>query len=204
MMAMSRKSPGGVLSALLLIVLLIFALSCSRPPSRADVARAYQGAVDASDIDSLLSLFADDAIVEFVGFTSAMHGKEALRGKAEYDSALNVRLALTVMETRKDTVFCSAVETNGWAQEAGLPSYVYPSYFIVIRAGKITHLRADLDPATIARLNELMGILLPWAEQNRPEALAELTSAGEFTFNARSAEIMMRLLRDWRGSMGAR
>ncbi len=177
-------------------------LSCSRAPSRAEVVKAYEAAVNAADIDSMLSLVTDNTIVEVVGMAGAIEGHERIRAKAEYDSALQSNLAITILETRKDTVFCHAMEANAWTREAGLPPNEYTSYAFTIRVGKITEIRAELSESTIARVNEIMARLIPWAQENQPQALDSLMAGDEFTFSAKSAHMMMALLQDWRARGG--
>jgi ketosteroid isomerase-like protein len=193
---MNVKSIGILIAAALAL------LSCSRAPSRTEVVKSYETAVNSADIDSLLSLFAVNAVVEVVGMGGPLRGREEIRAKAKYDSALHVDLALTVLETRKDTVFCQALEANDWTREAGLPPHDYSSYWLAIRAGEITRIRAELSETAITGVNEVMARVIPWAQENRPGALDSLMAGGEFDIGAESANLMMALLREWRAAGG--
>jgi hypothetical protein len=200
------NKPTNYVSRVLIIISLsapIALLSCSRAPSRAEVVKSYAAAVNSSDVDSLLSLFTDDAIVGFRGMGPQLVGLEERRAKAQYDSAMHSHLTITIASSRKDTVYCRVTETNDWTREAGLPPYEYSSFMFVIKAGKIAGLQAELADSTVAQINGVMSLIVPWAQENMPEMLDSLMAGGEFAFRAENARLMMLLLREWRESTGA-
>jgi hypothetical protein len=199
---MKRKAENIIAGAFIVLILSMpFAfLSCSNSPSRTEVVKAYQAAVKSADIDSILSLFADDAVVEVFGMGRPLQGRNEIRSKAEYDSALHCDLSLTILESRKDTVFCQGLESNDWTRELELPPYDYSSFAFVIRAGKIVRLRAELSEQTVAGINNVMTRLIPWAQEKRPAILDSLMAHGGFAFSVDSARLMMALLGEWRGA----
>ena len=178
-------------------------LSCSRAPSRAEVVKSYAAAVNFSNIASLLSLFTDDAVIDFRGMGSPMRGVEERRAKAQYDSAIHSQVTISITTSKKDTIYCRTTEINDWTREAGLPPYDYSSFLFVIKAGKIALLQTELADSTVVQINGVMSLIIPWAQENRPELLDSLMAGGEFAFGARNARLMMVLLKEWRQSTDA-
>jgi hypothetical protein len=191
------------LSAILIVLCLsILGIgSCSRQLSPLEIVKSYEVACNSSDIESLLSLFEDDATVEFIGMGPVVRGLLWIRGKAEYDSTLHTRLELTVKRKELGTVYCSAKETNDWAKTVGISMLVYSQFDLEIKSGKIFSISALLSDSSIVRINEVMTEVVPWAQTNRPRLFTEAFSEGEFSFNTASARATLSLLADWRKSM---
>jgi len=102
-------------------LLLVFASGCSRPPSPKEVVNAYLSASNSHNVDSLLNCYTADAVFDFVGAGAPITGSGALRGLAEYDSVLNVMLALRVIRVHGDSVMLEGTESNDWLMAARLP-----------------------------------------------------------------------------------
>jgi hypothetical protein len=196
---MEIVSPAPALMVLFVTTIALF--SCSRAPSRNEVIGSFESAVNAANTDSLLSLFAEKAEVDYVGMGQTLYGKDEIRGKAACDSALHARLILTILRSHKDTVFAQATETNDWTIEAGLSPLSYSSFDFVIKAGQITWLRAELADSSVMAINQVMERLIPWAQKNRPVALDELLGGD---FSAEKGSMMAALFRDWRRAAASR
>jgi hypothetical protein len=175
-------------------------LACSRAPSRIDVVKTYEATVNSSNVDSLMALFDNNAAVYYRGMATPLKGKDEIRARAEYDTTLHSILTLTLVQAKKDTVFCQGREIDDWNKSARISPYVYSSFKFAVRAGKITYIRAEMADSTIKSINEVMALLLPWVQENRPATLDTLMAEGEFAFNAESARLMMSLLGQWRAS----
>jgi ketosteroid isomerase-like protein len=186
-------------SCLLISMASMFAIifACSRGQSKTDVINAYERAFNAGQVDSLLSLFSDDAQVEFVGMGPVLEGRKEVADKARYDSTLDGRMAIEIRQVKNDTVFATAIENNAWLKRGGLPPNVYSSVMFVISRGKITGLQAELSDSSVASVNEIMQNLIPWAQANEPDKLNELLPQGSFSYSVKSANLSLRLLEDW-------
>jgi hypothetical protein len=181
-----------------LLFLLLSLLACSRGPSGKDIVKAYESASNAHQIPSLLSLFSDDAQIQFTGMEIPLSGTAAIAEKARYDSTLNNVIRFTITRTKRDTVFASAMETNKWLTAAGQSSSFYSTVAFVVVNGKIKNLHADLSDSSVTAINNIMGALIPWAQANEPNKLNQLLSDGAFLYTAQSAALSLELLGDWR------
>jgi len=169
-------------------------LACGQKP--ADVITAYQEAVNAGDIDRVMSLYADEARFQVPGLFD-LQGPEALRGLAQYDRVLNTVLEFSRMEIRGDTVYCQAKETNDWIETADIGEFYYEGV-IVVRRGRIETIEASFTPETDRAFRRVMMPLMEWARTERPEELAELMPQGEFLYNAENAKKNLSLLREFK------
>lgn len=170
--------------------------ACSRTPSARKVVQAYQAAINSGSVDSLVALFSSDARVEYVGMAPPLWGSEALRGRAEYDRALNAAFTIAISSTHRDTVFAAVSENNDWLKKAGLQPNEYSIFYFVVRAGKITNIHAELSETSINQLNVIMSELIPWAMQNKPDEFEKLNS-DSYMFNAQNARLSMEILDAW-------
>jgi hypothetical protein len=184
-----------VLSTAIVISLLL--LGCSTERAKIAVVAEYEQTFDKHQIDSLLSLFSDDAEVEFVGMGPVLTGKEMIAEKARYDSVLDAQITIHIDLVKRDTVFATAVETDNWLSRAGLPPSVYSPVMFVISKGKITDLQAQLSDSSVTAINHIMQNLIPWAQSNEPDKLNELLPQGAFSYSVKSANLSLELLKDW-------
>jgi hypothetical protein len=175
---------------------------CSQTPSRKEVVAAYEAAQNEKNIDSLLILMDDNIRADFVGMGPQLHGKDEMRGKARYDSILNSFVTINITASRRDTIFTEVSENNTWLIEAGLPPNTYKSYIFLIGGGKIKGIRTELSDSSIERVNEIMGELIPWAQQNRPDEYGRLVSDELFMFSPENANLSLSILRDWKNADG--
>lgn len=169
-------------------------LACGQKP--ADVITAYQEAVNAGDIDRVMSLYADEARFQVPGLFD-LQGPEALRGLAQYDRVLNTVLEFSRMEIRGDTVYCQAKETNDWIETADIGEFYYEGV-IVVRRGRIETIEASFTPETDRAFRRVMMPLMEWAKTERPGELAEMMPRGEFLYNAENAQKNLSLLREFK------
>lgn len=188
------------LAAILCCGLIIVNLACGHKP--ADIVTAYQEAVNAGDIDQVMSLYAEDARFRVPGLFD-LQGPEELRGLAQYDRALNTTLEFSQMEARGDTVFCRAKETNDWIETADIGELYYEG-IIVVRRGRIEVIEASFTPETDRAFRRVMMPLMEWARAERPEELAELMPQGEFVYTAENAKSYLSLLREFKQNVHRR
>ncbi len=179
------------------VVISFLLLGCSTEKAKIAVVTEYEQTSDKHQIDSLLSLFSDDAQVEFVGMGPVLTGKSMIAEKARYDSVLDAQITIHVDQVERDTVFATAVETDKWLNQAGLPPSVYSPVMFVISKGKITDLQAQLSDSSVAAINHIMQGLIPWAQSNEPDKLNELLPQGAFSYSVKSASLSLELLKDW-------
>jgi len=182
------------LTAALCGALIFLVLACGQKP--ADIIMAYQEAVNAGNIDKVMSLYADQARFRVPGLVD-LQGVEALRGLAQYHHELHTTLEFSQMEARGDTVFVEAKETNDWIETADIGEFYYQAV-IVVRRGRIESIEAAFTPETDQAFRRVIAPLMEWARAERTDQLAELMPQGEFLYNAENARKYLSLLREYK------
>jgi hypothetical protein len=182
------------LAAVLCGVLIVLILACAQKP--ADIVTAYEEAVNAGDIDQVMSLYADQVHFRVPGMVD-LQGVEAMRGLAQYHHELHTTLEFSQLEARGDTVFVEARETNDWIETADIGEFYYQTV-IVVRRGRIEAIEAVFTPETDHAFRRVMGPLMEWARAERSDQLAGIMPQGEFLYNAENARKYLSLLRDYK------
>jgi hypothetical protein len=192
-----RKRRGGEAFIYPCVLLILLVLSCSSKPTA--IVKSYVEAYNARDLERLLSLHSENVTFEVVGQVS-IQGKEKVRDLAEYDFALNITMSLGECRTRGDSVMCELAETNDWLKATGIEEAHYSVTFVV-GDGLIESIRAQQVPETAQAFKEVLGPLLEWASEHRPQQVAEMMPEGEFIYNAENARKSLLLLREWKGGL---
>jgi ketosteroid isomerase-like protein len=118
------------------IALAVGALTmCEDPQSSEALARAYVDAVNRGDLSSLDTLLVDDCEWH-AGAARPLVGKEEVVAGHRREVDLNTRLALTLVEARRDTVRLQLMESSDRLRDMGIEEASRPSYLIV-RNGRI-------------------------------------------------------------------
>ncbi len=190
---------GKGLQALCLLASLICILACSTSSSPEEIVQNYKEALNSHNVDSLMNYFSDDIVFEIPSMRMKLSGKPALRGLAGYDSVLNTNMVLTNIRVGGDTVICGITETNEWMNAAGMTSAHYPEAIFVVINGKISHIKTEISDSSAADFDKVLSEFVPWANENYPESVTEMMPEGNFVFNAKNGETVVRLLRQWRG-----
>ncbi len=192
---------GKGLLALCLLASLICILACSTSSSPEEIVQEYKEALNSHNVDSLMRYYAADAVFEIAGLGMSLSGKDSIRGVAEYDSVLNTILYLSNLTVRGDSVFCEITESNDWMNAAGMTSAYYPQAIFVVINGKISRIKAEISDSSAANFDKVLSEFVPWANENYPESMAEMMPEGNFVFNGKNGETVVRLLRQWRGAI---
>jgi len=174
----------------------IFVCSTSLTPEY--IVQKYREALNSHNVDSLMNYYADGIVFEVPSMRMKLSGKPALRGLAEYDSVLNTDMVLTNIRVKGNTVICDITETNEWMDAAGMTSAHYPEAIFVVINGKISHIKAEISDSSAANFDKVLSEFVPWVNENYPESMAGMMPEGNFVFNAKNGETVVRLLRQWR------
>ena len=189
------------LLALCLAASLMGIFDCSTSLTPENVVQNYREALNSHNVDSLMNYFGDDIVFEIPSMRMKLSGRPALRGLAEYDSVLNTNMVLTNIKAKGDTVICDITETNEWMNAAGMTSAYYPEAIFVVINGKISHIKTEISDSSAVNFDKVLSEFVPWANENHPESMAEMMPEGNFVFNAKNGETVVRLLRQWRQAM---
>jgi ketosteroid isomerase-like protein len=164
-------------------------------PGLDDRVRAYEEAYNSHDVARVMALYGDDATFDVVG-QFLLRGKGEIQDLAEYDVALNIHMAFSDCASQGDTLVCRLAETNEWFKLAGIELTVYSVNF-VFSDGLIKLLRAEPSSETNEAMRQVVGPLVQWASQERPERLRTMMPEGRFVYNAENAGKSLALLQEW-------
>ena len=176
--------------------LVILTFSCS--PNLKQLTQNYPTVYNTHKVNDIVNLYADDAVFEAVDQFS-LSGKDQIRGIAKYDSALNIKMSVSDIETVRDSVFCNLSETNDWLQIAEIGEAHYSVVFI-FKDGLISKISASAKPETAEAFNNVLTLFLNWAKENKSDLLAEMMPEGKFIYNAENAMKTLTMLTEWKES----
>jgi hypothetical protein len=173
---------------------LVLFFSCSE--NLTQLAQNYSIVYNTRDVNDILNLYADDAIFEVAGQFS-LSGKNQIRDITKYDSALNINMSVSNIETVGDSVFCDLFETNDWLRTAEIGEAHYSVIFI-FKEGLVSKIIASAKPKTAKAFNNVLTPLMIWAKKNKPDLLSEMMPGGKFIYNAENATKTLALLSEWK------
>ncbi len=178
-------------------ILLLILSTCS--VNSTDLAKRYPTIYNTHNVKEIVSLYADDAIFDVPGHFS-LTGKNQIRNITQYDSVLNIQMAINNIAVHGDTVFCNLTETNDWLKTAEIGEAFYRVKFIFYK-GLIKELRAEAKPETQQAFSQILPPLMKWATENKAEVITEMMPEGKFIYKAENARKTLTLLRSWKESL---
>jgi len=188
------------LSILLLSPILLLA-SCSTQPDNLALISDYQNQKNGHDLESTLSMFAEDARLNF-GPLGSLVGADQIRAIHEYDLALDTKIVFEDCQAKDQEVSCLAIETNKWLDLVDIEFITYDeSRFMFDANGRIESISATLSPASSKVLGEAMATFDVWARSNRADEYSALfLPDGNFSYSFENGENVLALLRRWRAN----
>lgn len=198
---MMRSLSSLILSAIAVSLAICLIVGCARQPSTEIIVENYRIALNSHKVGELMSIYSDDIRFEIPSMRMMLSGKDALRGIAEYDSVLNTIMTLSNIRISGDSVLCEITETNNWMNAAGFSSAHYPQAVFVVKGGKISYIGAVISDSSAKYFRNTLQSFMPWGNATYPDVMAEMMPEGDFIFDAKSGETMVRLLREWRAAM---
>jgi ketosteroid isomerase-like protein len=148
-------SHGGRLGAALLVLAsLLPGLAVAQDAGPDTVARAYESARRSSDLDALLALFADDAVItDRLGYKHA--GTAEIRRLLQIASSRGQALAITERRVSGDHV--------SWVEQAATPDLNFAfAVDAIVQGGRIRSLvYRDYGPAGLGAEPSVVGTLVP-------------------------------------------
>lgn len=181
-------------NCLFIILLIINLFYCTSDPL--DLMRHYPKTYNTHDVETILSLYTEDAIFEVDGLVS-LKGTDQLRDITRYDSVLNVQMIIDNLRRQGDTVYCYLSETNDWLKVSEIDTAFYTAVF-VFEKGLIKSINAKTEPKTAEAFKQVLTALLAWARVEKPEILQEMMPEGIFIYTAVNAGKNLELLKTWK------
>ena len=182
-------------------IIVVLAASCTSDVDRLQVIEEFVQLKNAHDRENTLTLFADDAELDF-GPMGTMQGHEAIDRIHGYDAALSTTLEFDGCGVEESDVVCAVTESNDWLRIAGIDSIAYDEVRLTVNnAGKITRVSAIPSADSIAAIGSALMAFGGWAQQHEPERFGALLDAqGNFDYNFENGQKVLQLLREWQGA----
>ena len=153
-----------------------------------DVVKAFWAAYNRGGIETVLSLYAPDIHFEIVD-VSSFNGITAVRDIAEWDQENHLQATVSNFTVEGDIVTFDLVESNDWMLQAGVGTVSYPETQMMVKRGRITHLRAAYHPNDHQKVGLALRKICTWAAEHVPDMLQEAMPEGEFRLTGRHARI---------------
>lgn len=177
---------------------LLLTTSCA--PTLVDRVKAFQKAVNAHNVEKLLSFYADDVRFEIVGTPMVIVGKEALRKPIEEQFVLNCYLTFTDIKVNGNTATYKVKEQNDWLKAAGIDALYYEYDQITFENGLIKEEKAKPTQESMKIMSEFQESFEKWASEKRGQKWSKLKSEG---INKENVSDWLTITREWRESKEA-
>lgn len=162
----------------------------------------FEQAANRHNLEALAALFTEDAEYELLG-QDVLRGAAQLRALHAYDAGLNTVLEIADCSVDGDTVTCRMVEHNEWLAAAGLGPIVYHRATFTFAGDRIAKLTVAMDEEKVEEIGEVLHEFTPWLMDTYPREASRLfTEGGDFVYSRENGELVVRLLREWRGYRG--
>lgn len=177
--------------------MLLTTLAGCRSGSPEEVVDRFMEAQNAHDIETVLTLLADDFVFRDRESTFEASRSE-VRPLFEWDAATRWQGEASVIRTAGDTVRVRLVETNQFLERLGLGPMSHDVTFVVAD-GRIREVVASFDSGLQQSVDSAVAPVLEWARETRPARLEGLIGPdGTIVYDGRSASGWLALLRDAR------
>ena len=161
--------------------------------------KAYERAHNHFDVDAIMEMLADNAVLEFVGL-GTFNTRAEIQALHAYDKAIRTQVHFQNCTVEENQVVCEAIETNDWLSAAGLAKIFYPSsIFTFTTTGKIQKISAMLAEPDSAAMGAVLAAFTPWLNTERPQESRPLfSSEGTFNYSEANGTLVVSLLKQWR------
>jgi hypothetical protein len=181
-------------SLILIFISGIVFVSCGKKP--ATVVKEYEQAYNSHNVNKLVSLFRDDAVIELTPIYN-LKGPLQIRGYAEFDSVLNSHIRISdIMESNGRAFFVMSKE-NDFLKTIGIDVAKYSMIF-KIDGGKIVDISGTTTNETDNKFKEFQDRFMLWAARNRLNVLNEIMPNGNIVYNAKNAKKYFDLVLEWK------
>lgn len=179
---------------LTIVLILSFTfISCSEKPT--EVVKKYEKAFNARDINQLISLFNDKAVIE-LSLLNKLKGKSQIKDYAEYDSVLNSHITVSDIAESDGRAFFVMNVTNDLLKTIGINDAKYSMIFKTSN-GKIDNISGTATNETANKLKEFRDPFMLWAASKHLDVLNEIMPNGNIIYNAKNAKKYLALVSEW-------
>lgn len=180
-----------------LATVITFALvftSCSANPAK--VVKEYESAFNSHDVNELVSLFTDNAVIELSSL-NRLNGKNQIRDYAEYDSVLSAKITISDIAENDGRAFFVMILKNDLLKTLGINEAKY-SLIFKVDDGKIENISGSATNETEIKLKSFQNTFMLWAAREKPDVLNEIMPNGNLIYNAKNAKRYLNLVIEWK------
>ncbi|MGQ9678302.1 MAG: hypothetical protein ACUVUD_03370 [bacterium] len=147
----------------------------------------------------LIKLFTKSAWLEVVGLGVVAQGRRELAEFLGYARVVNLKLLMSDLVLKGDTIVCRLEESNDWLHLAGIESMLYEARFVIV-GGKID--RVIVEPIEDILVMLMKGPLFSfsrWLKTEEADMIERLMPDGKFRFTPQNGCRLIELMCRWRG-----
>jgi hypothetical protein len=181
-------------SLILIIICAILFISCGKKP--ATIVKEYEKAYNSHDVNKLVSLFSDNAVIELTP-VNKLKGLSQIKGYAEFDSVLNSHITISGITESNGRAFFVMNKENDFLKTIGIDSAKY-SLIFKIDGGKIIDISGSTTVETDNKFKEFQDPFMLWAARERLDVLNDIMPGGSIVYNAKNAKKYLELVLEWK------
>ena len=181
-----------------LILLLAFSMiiSCKKDKTQNTIT-SYISAHNEHNVSKELSYYHQEILFE-IKDTWTKSGIEEMRTLSIWDSVLNSNLKLEEIKISGDSAYCKIIENNDWFSAVGINDLVHDPTVFVIEDNKIKRIIAYPSKETSAKVQNAIGSIIQWSQQNQDSTIYELIPNGQFVYSDEAAHKWLDLFNRWK------
>ena len=181
-------------SLFLIIICAFIFISCGKKP--ATIVKEYEKAYNSHDVNKLVSLFSDGAVIELTPINK-LKSLSQIKGYAEFDSVLNSHITISDISESNGRAFFVMNKENDFLKTIGIDSAKYSMIF-KIDGGKIINISGSATVETDNKFKEFQDPFMLWAARERLDVLNEIMPGGSIVYNAKNAKKYLELVLEWK------
>jgi hypothetical protein len=181
-------------SLILIIICAILFISCGKKP--ATIVKEYEKAYNSHDVDKLVSLFSDNAVIELTP-VNKLKSLSQIKDYAEFDSVLNSHITISDIIVSNGRAFFVMNKENDFLKTIGIDSAKYSMIF-KIDGGKIIDISGSTTVETDNKFKEFQDPFMLWAARERLDVLNDIMPGGSIVYNAKNAKKYLELVLEWK------
>lgn len=164
-----------------------------------DLVKNYLEAHNNHDVEAVMAFYTDN--IKFIEEgISERTGKDELRNKELWDSAVNASLEITQIEAANKTITGRATEFSDWYDAADISEVQYDKIIIKFEGNLISEITVVYSEETNNKIGRAFLSFLNWTSYFYPDELTKLKPEGTFIYTPELAPLWIRLLKEWRAS----
>ncbi|MBV6472305.1 MAG: hypothetical protein JPMHGGIA_00560 [Saprospiraceae bacterium] len=148
--------------------------------------REYEIAHNTHNVQRALSFYDDSISFEIKGVWTK-NGLKEIRELELWDSTLNSRLEIEILNQKLDSFWCRVREENDWFKAAGIEYLIHEPVTFVVRKGKIHSIQVTSTQEANQKIGRVISSLFDWSQNNGDSSIYRLVSGNGFIYSPAAA-----------------